>query len=192
MTKTYSDQIRDHLSHLQSQGLDITELKIIHQGSQWTRCHALGETGGRGEFAYITNTESLNNGLLGLKTSFRGPKGDGNFKTYGLWPAGIEDTIHLPIIPKEKQEKAIDDRHKKATHNASIFWRCSSTSGISDYLIRKEVGSYGIRFRSNEKYGNVAVVPMLDERGKLWSYQLLNADGKKRFPKDSRTEGLFH
>jgi phosphate ABC transporter permease subunit PstA len=33
---------------------------------------------------------------------------------------------------------------------------------------------------------------MVDEHGRLWSYQLLNPNGTKRHPRDSRTEGLFH
>ncbi len=63
--------------------------------------------------------------------------------------------------------------------------------GESDYLRRKGVGYYGIRFRNNV-YGRVAVVPLRDAEGKLWSYQLLNSDGTKRVPKNVRVSGLFH
>lgn len=54
------------------------------------------------------------------------------------------------------------------------------------------MGYYGIKFRSTAEYGNVAVIPMTDSTGHLWSYQLLNPDGTKRQPKDARTKGLFH
>jgi putative DNA primase/helicase len=33
---------------------------------------------------------------------------------------------------------------------------------------------------------------MFDEKGRLWSYQILNNDGSKRMPKDARSDGLFH
>jgi phage/plasmid primase-like uncharacterized protein len=33
---------------------------------------------------------------------------------------------------------------------------------------------------------------MVDQCGKLWSYQLLNPNGTKLFSKNGRTEGLFH
>jgi putative DNA primase/helicase len=33
---------------------------------------------------------------------------------------------------------------------------------------------------------------MFDEFGKLWSYQLLNPEGTKMYPKGAGTEGLFH
>jgi putative DNA primase/helicase len=72
-----------------------------------------------------------------------------------------------------------------------LFWEYSDRTGESDYLRRKWVGYYGIRFRHND-YGRVAVIPLRDVDGKLWSYQLLNADGTKRVPKNVRVSGLFH
>jgi phage/plasmid primase-like uncharacterized protein len=72
------------------------------------------------------------------------------------------------------------------------FWNYSSTQGRSEYLERKDVGYYGIRFRSDEKYGDVAIVPMLDEKGRIWSYQILNSNGTKRQPNETRAEGLLH
>lgn len=188
MVKSYSDQIHEHLHHLQAHGLNVTELTI--NSPKWIRCHAIGETKGRGEFAYITNSEKFSNCLLGLNTSFRGPNGVGSYKTYGLGPD--DGSIILPIIPKKNLEKATNELHEQAARKAYGFWKYSALSGSSDYLLRKGVGSYGIRFRPSEQYGNVAVVPMHDKHGKLWSYQLLNPDGTKRHPKDSRTEGLFH
>ena len=50
MTKTYSDQIHEHLTHLQAQGLSITKLTI--DSHKWLRYRAIGETKGRGELAY--------------------------------------------------------------------------------------------------------------------------------------------
>jgi phage/plasmid primase-like uncharacterized protein len=188
MTKTYSDQIHEHIKHLQANGLNVTELII--DPPQWIRCHAFGEKKGRGEFAYITNSEKLNNNLLGLNTSFRGPNGIGSYKTYGLGPD--DQSIIFPLIPQGNREKAINQLHEQAARKAYGFWKHSALSGSSDYLLRKGVCSYDIRFRPSEQYGNVAVVPMFDEHGKLWSYQLLNPDGTKRHPKDSRTEELFH
>lgn len=57
---------------------------------------------------------------------------------------------------------------------------------------KKQVGAHGIRFRSSKKYGNVAVVPMRDIYGMIWSYQILNVDGSKIFCKNGRTKNVFH
>lgn len=185
--KTYNDQINEHLNTLKANGLEVSELKV--DSSSWTRCYAIGESKGRGEFSYISNTEKLSNGLLGIRTSFRGPNGLGSFKTYGLSPSEHEEKTSVFCKSEYKENFELQEQ---AARKAYGFWNHSSTQGKSEYLERKGVGYYGIRFRSSDQYGNVAVVPLFDEKGKLWSYQLLNPDGTKRYPKDCRTEGLFH
>lgn len=186
--KTYAEQVQEHLKTLNDNGLHISDLKL--DSSQWIRCHSHEDIHGRGEYSYISNTEKLSNGLLGIRTSFRGQNGVGNIKTYGLPPAGDESinfTAHSITNEAPKKEE-----WEAAARRVYGFWNHSNIQGKSDYLARKGVGSYGIRFRSSEEYGNVAVVPMFDEHRKLWSYQLLNPDGTKRHPKGCRTEGLFH
>lgn len=187
--KTYKEQILEHIWHLQSNDLDVEEIMI---DSDWVRCHQIGETRGRGELAYLTTSNRLNNGLLGLNTSYRGPNGLGSYKTYGLGPEGNESSISLPHSRQEILQSDSKSIHEQAARKAYGFWKYSNVQGRSDYLERKGVSYYGIRFRSSEEYGNVAIVPMFDENGKLWSYQLLNPDGTKRHPKDACTKGLFH
>lgn len=187
--KTYTEQILEHLNHLQANGLDVIELII--DSPSWIRCHEIGKAKCRGELVYISNTYTLNNGCFCLRTSFRGINGRGSYQTYGLPPNKAENSIGLShsneAIPSKENEL-----HELAARKAYGFWKYSNIDGISDYLMRKGVGSYGIRFRPSEQYGNVAVVPMFDEAGKLWSYQILNPDGTKRHPKNGRTKGLFH
>lgn len=115
------------------------------------------------ELCYKTTRTVLRNGLLGLMTWCRCKKGERKtHKTYGS--------------------------HE---NQAEQFWRQSDPIGESDYLNSKSVGSYGIRFRNNS-FGRVAVIPMYDYLGQLRSYQLLNPDGTKRFPKNTRVKGLIH
>jgi putative DNA primase/helicase len=71
------------------------------------------------------------------------------------------------------------------------FWEKSNEIGEAEYLLKKGVGYYGIRFR-DEEYGKVAVIPMRDIMGKLWSYQVINPDGSKRYAKDIGTNSLLH
>lgn len=186
--KTYHEQLSEHIDHLRSNGLDVEELKI--DSDKWDRCRAIGKSHGRGDFCYISNTEKLSNGLYGIKTSYRGQSGIGSFKTYGLWPDGNES--NPTYTPKNCLTNADTSQHEQAACRAYGFWNHSNTYGSSDYLDRKGVGYYGIKFRSDEKYGNVAVVPMRDECNHLWNYQILNSDGTKHMGKDARTSGVFH
>lgn len=74
---------------------------------------------------------------------------------------------------------------------AEIFWQMSDPIGEAEYLLKKGVGYYGIRFRCTD-YGKIAVVPMRNTDGNLLSYQLINPDGTKRFSKNVEIKGLLH
>ncbi len=187
--KSYSEQIREHLAFLNAKHFDVTELKV-NEG--FIRSHETGRCKSRGELAYKTRTVQLNNGLTGVQTWFRGPQGETcRFQTYGLGPSESEEITRVEAVTKANQQ--LDAlKYEAAGRKAYGFWQHSLTCGTSEYLKRKKVGCYGIRFRHSEQYGDVAVIPMVDMLGRLWNYQLLNADGSKRQPKDARTEGLFH
>lgn len=187
--KSYSEQIHEHVMFLKSKGFDIENLKV---NADFVRCRQTEKCHYRGELVYKTRTTKLNKGLTGLQTWFRGPQGESSsFQTYGLGPSENEEA--MPLENSLEEELVIDTATQDAEgRKAYGFWQHSAASGRSDYLERKKVGCYGIRFRSSAQYGDVAVIPMVDSLGRLWSYQLLNPDGSKRQPKDARMKGLFH
>lgn len=187
--KTFSEQVSEHILFLRSKGFDIAELKV---DTGFVRCPQAEKCQYRGELAYKTRITKLNNGLTGVQTWFRGEQGaTSNFQTYGLGPSANEEVTDLKATVEAVQSNAVA-KHEVAGRKAYGFWQHSSANGRSEYLERKKVGYYGIRFRSSAEYGDVAVIPMFDASGRLWNYQLLNPDGSKRQPKDARTEGLFH
>jgi Toprim domain len=187
--KSYSEQIHEHVSFLQTKGFDIAELKV---NADFVRCHQTGRSQCRGEFAYKSRTIQFDNGLIGLQTWFRGPQGESSsFQTYGLGPSENEGIVHVEMSMAAKP-CSDQSKYDAAGRKAYGFWQYSSASGRSEYLEQKKVGCHGIRFRSSVQYGNVAVIPMVDASGRLWNYQLLNRDGTKRNPKDARTADLFH
>jgi phage/plasmid primase-like uncharacterized protein len=186
--KSYSEQIQEHLSFLHSKGFEIEELMV---NAGFVRRHQTGKQQYRGELAYKTRTIKLNSNLTGVQTWFRGPQGEtGSFQTYGMGPIASEEILRTKASTEVKQKTA--EEYNTAGRKAYGFWQHSNLSGRSAYLENKKVGYYGIRFRSSEEYGDVAVVPMIDSAGRLWNYQLLNPNGTKRQPRNARTEGLFH
>jgi phage/plasmid primase-like uncharacterized protein len=58
-----------------------------------------------------------------------------------------------------------------------------------EYLRAKQVSAFPGLFQS--PHGSLAI-PAYDAEGQLWSVQYVNADGTKRFARDSRKEGCFH
>ena len=176
------EQIASHLTFLKEQNFIVDEL---HIDKGFIRCHAIDQTTNRGELCYQTRKNQLKNGLVGLYTWLRGINGEVKIhKTYGL--SFQNSTTDLTI-----KEASISANQQKAIEKAEAFWRMSDQAGEAEYLLRKGVGYYGIRFRQTD-YGKVAVVPMRDIAGKFLSYQLINADGSKRFAKDVEIKSLFH
>jgi phage/plasmid primase-like uncharacterized protein len=173
------EQIASHYTFLREQNFAIDKL---HIDVGFVRCCASDRITGRGELCYQTKKNQLRNGMVGLATWCRGEGGQiKTYKTYGQAPlelsvSGVKNT------PTERLEEA------KKTEK---FWQMSDEVGEAEYLLKKGVGYYGIRFRSTD-YGKIAVVPLRDIHGKLLSYQLINADGSKRFAKDLGIIGLLH
>lgn len=183
---TYLEQIQAHVDHLREHGLQVESLQV--NTTNWVRCREIGETRGRGEYAYKSDAQELANGTYGICTSFRGRAGNYCFKTYGLPPDGKEPE---PIIrPINNQQ--VNEEHELAARKAYGFWNHFDTQGESSYLKRKGIGAHGIRFRTTERFGTSTVVPMRDIDGKVWGYQILNADGTKRMATNARTKGMMH
>jgi phage/plasmid primase-like uncharacterized protein len=175
---TMEEQIASHLAFLKKHNFAVDELRI---NCGFVRCHAIGKITGRGELCYQTKTTQLNKGLIGLGTWLRSEGGQVKIhKTYG---SSSEESWHSS---KEKDAGKIEEAEK-----AVAFWEMSDQIGEAEYLLKKGVGYYGIRFRQTE-YGKIAVIPLRDIAGRLYSYQLINADGSKRFAKNIETKGLLH
>jgi hypothetical protein len=178
---TMEEQIASHLTFLKEQNFYVNEL---HIDKGFIRCHAIGQTTDRGELCYQTKKTQLKNGLVGLGTWLRGIGGQVKIhKTYGPSFRNPTNPIVEDVFPLINQQIAVE--------KAEAFWRMSDQIGEAEYLLRKGVGYYGIRFRQTD-YGKIAVVPLRDIAGKFFSYQLINADGSKRFAKDVETKCLLH
>lgn len=94
-----------------------------------------------------------------------------------------------------ERKKAIEkeaDEERRATAAAAVdkagkLWARAREEGASEYLQRKQVGAYGVRFA----FGSV-VVPLVDLAGNLHGLQWINKDGGKVFGSGTVKEGHFH
>jgi hypothetical protein len=189
---TFEQQTIQHLQFLRKEGLEISNLII--DSPEFIRSRTKGELG-RGEYTYKTVSRMLNNGMMGLMTWCRSKKGKiSTYKTYGRpfnsidkgrYFSGASSQVVSQSIMRENIPLAVNlEKIRK-------FWELSSLQGVSDYLNRKGVGSYRIRFRENQ-YGKVAIIPIVDIRGKLCGYQMLNSNGSKVFANGMQLNGAFH
>lgn len=89
-------------------------------------------------------------------------------------------------LEKEDQE----DRAESAQEcrvKAKRIWDRAHEEGASEYLQRKQVGAYGVRYA----FGKV-LVPVMDLAGTLHGLQWISADGGKLFGTGTVKEGHFH
>ncbi len=176
---TMDEQIASHYVFLKEQNFAIETLNI---DGGFVRCCASDQAAGRGEFCYQTQKKQLRNGMVGLATWCRGEGGQiKTHKTYGQTSPGF-NVSEAKNTPTERLEEV---------RKAEMFWQMSDEVGEAEYLLKKGVGFYGIRFRCTD-YGKIAVIPLRDINGKFLSYQIINPDGSKRFAKDVGIIGLLH
>jgi phage/plasmid primase-like uncharacterized protein len=176
---TMEEQIASHYAFLKEQNFAIETLNI---DVGFVRCHTNDQVAGRGELCYQTQKNQLRNGMVGLATWCRGEGGQiKTHKTYG--PASPKFSV--------SEAKNASTERQEEVRKAEMFWQMSDEVGEAEYLLKKGVGFYGIRFRCTD-YGKIAVIPLRDINGKFSSYQIINPDGSKRFAKDVSIIGLFH
>lgn len=188
----FEQQTIKHLQFLRQVGMEVDSLKINPQ--EFIRVGTTGELG-RGEYAYKTVSRVLRNGMIGLLTWCRGTGGTvTTYKTYG-WPchpAEMDRFFSETKFQIQSQPMMEKNIHLSADlKKIKKFWDLSSRHGRADYLERKGVGSYRIRFRDNQ-YGRVAVVPIANVSDKICGYQILNSNGSKVFAKGMQLKGAFH
>jgi putative DNA primase/helicase len=122
---------------------------------------------------------------------------------YGDWGKGISEkwTPKSQNLSNEQKEslqakiaeaKALRNKEVLALHEETARkslddWNKLTTTGTSQYLERKQVQAFGLRFGEQS-----VVVPLKDVDGNLWSLQVIYHDGKKRFSKGGRKKGCFH
>lgn len=134
----------------------------------------------------------------------------GDWGAFGDWSSGINEGWigkRKNLSPQEKKElhQKITDAKKAANEEreknyeeeavrAQTEWGYLTSFGDSEYLRKKNIQqteNLGIRFGKDEK-GSFIAVPMLDMKGKLWSFEKIYDNGfKKSFP-GGKKKGNFH
>ena len=177
------------ISQLQSAGLIIDGLPEI---GRLVRCKVDGDKGGKESGWYVLHEITLDNGDVVQIGKY------GNWKTMGGDSLSItfENTVSQiereKIADKQRELRAIADAEKKqrsenAAMRAREIWEKLPTGGASEYLLRKRVNAYGLRFSR----GSI-VVPVRNANGDMTGLQFIAADGTKKFLTGTAKTGCFH
>ena len=116
---------------------------------------------------------------------------------FGNWRTGVavkwyasnyrELSRHSRPRPSQSLRPDTIIRQEKAAQKAAGLWnKCKPADPAHPYLFRKAIQSDCIR-----QLGDKLVVPLIDIDGYVWNLQFIAPDGKKRFLKGGRVQGLF-
>lgn len=90
--------------------------------------------------------------------------------------------VHRQAVEAERKAKAA-----AAAERAGSLWQRFSSEGASEYLARKGVRGFGVKF-----VRGTVVVPVRTVAGDLVGLQWIGADGGKRFLTGTPKQGAFH
>jgi len=178
------------LGQLQSAGLVVQWPLAI---GKLTRCKVDSDKGGKKSGWYVVHEFRMSGGDIALVGRF------GNYKLHG--PEGSEKIEVSAQFSEEERRRYAEqmaaaareseaERKRaadEAADRAEKSWRGLPDGGASEYLTRKKVRAFGVKFARG-----VVVVPLRNITGKLVGLQYIGGDGGKKFITGTAKSGAFH
>ena len=87
---------------------------------------------------------------------------------------------------QEEAKKSQEAKWLKVAKKAKMIWDASSPCTSHQYLDKKNVASHSLRV-----FKDRLLIPIVDEKGKLWSLQMIYPNGRKMFLSGGKTGGCF-
>jgi putative DNA primase/helicase len=113
-------------------------------------------------------------------------------------PSEEELFFRESMIEQAYQEADLETqrKHEEAAISANQLWEEARIEGASEYLDKKQVMAYGLRF-SEDQHGRFVMVPLYDASGKLWNVQKIydprpNGSNNKWFVTGGRKKGCSY
>ena len=203
------DNYSDVLDQLQSYGLEVAHLEVDTARPVRVREHN-GDREKRGWYwlSVIDIEQAQPDGSTRRVPTLVG--------SYGIYHGNDSGKQSVKLGKKTAlsadQRKAIAARHaenakrmkaireaeaERAAMKAAHAWRNYLHEGQSDYLTRKGVGAYGVRFAPSG--GGTLAVPMMDATGKTWGLQIIRGSDrpkgkleKEYWPRGLLKQGRYH
>jgi putative DNA primase/helicase len=110
-------------------------------------------------------------------------------QTHNFKLSGRKSTkTNTEALERFREEAKQDQEQKwlKVSEKAKMIWDVALPCDSHPYLLSKGVASHSLR----EHKGKL-IIPIMDETGKLWSLQMIQEDGGKRFLSGGKTGGGF-
>jgi len=160
-----NEAYQNALDQLEAYGLQVDT--IVADG-QLRRVKAEGDRGSKKSGWYVAHEFTLHSGRVVITGRF------GNWK---ISPDGQEFRFDAKFTPEEREaaEKERQERQRSAAERAAEIWEKLPIEGHSDYLARKQIHGFGVR------YSRGSVVVPVRKDGRLTGLQFIAPDGGKKF-----------
>jgi len=172
MASNYSDV----LAQMQDFGLVVASLEV----GRMQRCKVQGDREKRGW--YILHEISLSGGdtvLVGSYGIWQGAENNAQKVELNKVDLSTEQKEAIRIRMAEDKKRADAEQKRRAERaalQADRAWRKLAEDGSCDYLIRKGVGAFGVRFSPN----GAMAIPMLDISGRIHGLQFILDKAKQK------------
>src|SRR5690554_2340649 len=171
---------QDIHAQLASAGLLLD--KPIEYG-KLVRCKTEGDKGQKASGWYVLHEFSLDNGqqvVVGRYGNWKAGTGEDGLKVeFDVSQISAEERQRAREVARQAREQARAEqveRKKAAIARVVRIWRDLPDTGSSEYLIKKGVRAWGLRFTR----GSV-VVPVFNQYEGMVGLQFISADGDKKF-----------
>ncbi len=192
MASNYGDVV----AQIQSAGLVVSSLEVT---GRMVRCRVEGDREKRGW--YVLHEITTDRGELLIVGSYgiwHGSENNARKVELSGTPISPEQTAALRKRMAEDRKRADADRKaaaQRAAERARKAWEACDKNGESDYLTRKGVGAFGVRFSPS----GAMVIPIADIAGNLHGLQLIRTGAQAKASKDKEywpaglaKKGHFH
>ena len=193
---------QDALLQMQEYGLEIDALEL-HK-NDFVRCRVAGEgKEKRGWYRIFLQARGSDGAeyIVGKFGCWRGCDNDAQsiaLRGLGASLTTEERSRNKKIISEAMQAKKAADaeRIQLAAEQAHQAWNTYKADGQSDYLKKKGVQGYGVRYGADGEL----IVPVRDTRGKIYGLQIIRGAAargtgkleKEFFPQGMAAKGHFH
>lgn len=191
----------DVYAQLTGYGLLLDEVGIRANTTKPVRCKIEGDCEKRGWYwlsEVLFDNSELH--LVGSYGIYRGnDSGKHTIKLGKTTQMSAEQKAAIAARLKADQKRMAAMREaeaERASRLAAMAWRKYEPTGSSDYLARKGVQAYGLRFAPSGH--DTCAIPMTDSTGKVWGLQLIrgkdrgNKLEKQYWPKGINKQGHYH
>lgn len=175
----------------QAEALDL-ELDHAELDGEWHRVRVLSKKRANLSGAYCLSEMRLRNGnsvIVGMLYNWV-TGNEARFTLEGVDGVTPDELAEAKRRSAEAAEKSKQEKKKQQIETAARaqdLWGKLPDTGKSDYLARKKVKAWGLKFTR----GSV-VVPVRDIEGRLWSLQFIDGEGNKKFLTHGAKRGRFH